>query len=74
MNVVHLRPTLFLEWLQYFWILPKLREGVLSMPVGKGTSSPVAAGDNIEKLTGRRSMTVGEYARAHAGLLTGVNV
>ncbi|GII52121.1 nucleotide-diphosphate-sugar epimerase [Planotetraspora thailandica] len=161
LNVIHLRPTLFLEWFQYFWILPKLREGVLWMPVGKGTSSPVAAedqgraiaalllhpeehigttiplsgpvemdhqqmaaelsealgrkivyqnppmeefvaylknvgvptygvqhiagamldyqngrmsgaDDNIEKLTGRRSMTVGEYARAHADLLNGV--
>ncbi|GAA4590373.1 NAD(P)H-binding protein [Planotetraspora phitsanulokensis] len=160
LNVVHLRPTLFLEWLQYPWMLPKLREGVLYMPVGEGTSSPVAAedqgraiaalllhpeehigttiplsgpvemgheqmaaeltealgrkivfenppmaeyaahleaagvppygvahitgamldyqngrmsgaDDNIEKLTDRRSMTVGEYARAHADLLNG---
>jgi NAD(P)H dehydrogenase (quinone) len=163
LKVIHLRPTLFLEWLQYFWILPKLREGILWMPVGKGTSSPVAAedqgraiatllrhpaehigttiplsgpvemnheqmaaelsealgrkivfrnaameefvaylenvgvppygvehiggamvdyqngrmsgaDDNIEKLTGRRPMTVGEYARAHADLLNGVSV
>ncbi|MFJ1596506.1 NAD(P)H-binding protein [Streptomyces sp. NPDC088261] len=162
LDVIHLRPTLFLEWLQYFWMLPRLRQGVLSMPVGDGTSSPVAAADqgraiaallrhpdehigttiplsgpaemnhtqmaaelsealgrrivfenppmdeyaahlekvgvppygvahitgamldyqngamsgadnNIEKITGRRSMTVGEYARTHADLLNGVN-
>ena len=29
------------------------------------------ADDNIEKLTGRRSMTVGEFARAHADVLNG---
>jgi hypothetical protein len=27
------------------------------------------ADDNVEKLTGRRSMTVGEFARAHADVL-----
>jgi len=27
------------------------------------------ADDNVERLTGRRSMTVGEFARAHAGVL-----
>jgi hypothetical protein len=31
------------------------------------------ADNNIEKLTGRRSMTVGEFARAHADLLNGTN-
>lgn len=31
------------------------------------------ADNNIEELTGRRSMTVGEYARAHADLLNGVS-
>ncbi|HSZ43316.1 MAG TPA: hypothetical protein VK817_25415 [Trebonia sp.] len=29
--------------------------------------------DNIEILAGRRSMTVGEYARAHADTLNGVS-
>jgi NAD(P)H dehydrogenase (quinone) len=29
------------------------------------------ADDNVEKLTGRRSMTVGEFARAHADILNG---
>jgi hypothetical protein len=27
------------------------------------------ADDNVERLTGRRSMTVGEFARAHADVL-----
>ena len=29
--------------------------------------------DNVEKLTGRRAMTVGEFARAHAGVLNGAD-
>src|ERR1700712_3688264 len=159
-NVVHLRPTYFLEWLLYPWQLPSLQQGVLRMPVGKGRHSPIAAADqgrviakllqnaeghigatipisgpvemdheqmaaelsealgrtivfqdlpveeyveslrdmgvppyvvqhlggamvdyqnghmsgaddNVEKLTGRRSMTVGEFAHAHADVLNG---
>lgn len=158
LDVVHLRPTYFLEWLLYPWQLPYLQQGVLRMPVGKGRHSPIAADDqgrviarllqnseghigttipisgpvemdheqmaaeltealgrpivfqdlpveeyveslramgvppyvvqhlggamvdyqhghmsgaddNVEKLTGRRSMTVGEFARAHADVL-----
>jgi NAD(P)H dehydrogenase (quinone) len=161
-NVVHLRPTYFLEWLLYPWQLPYLQQGVLRMPVGKGRHSPIAAGDqgrviarllqnsdghvgttipisgpvemdheqmaaelsealgrkivfqdlpveeyvkslqdmgvppyvvqhlggamvdyqhghmsgaddNVEKLTGRRSMTVGEFARTHADILNGTS-
>lgn len=160
LNVVHLRPTYFLEWLLYPWQLPYLQQGVLRMPAGKGRHSPIAADDqarviatllhdsdghigttipisgpvemdheqlaaelsealdrtivyqdlpveeyidslrdmgvppyvlqhlggamvdyqnghmsgaddNVEKLTGRRSMTVGEFARAHADTLNG---
>jgi NAD(P)H dehydrogenase (quinone) len=160
LNVVHLRPTYFLEWLLYPWQLPYVQQGVLRMPVGKGRHSPIAADDqgrviaallknpeghigttipvsgpvemdheqmaaelsealgrrivfqdlpvaeyveslqemgvppyivqhlggamvdyqhghmsgaddNVEKLTGRRSMTVGEFARAHADVLNG---
>ena len=44
-NVVHLRPTYFLEWLLYPWQLPYLQQGVLRMPVGKGRHSPIAAAD-----------------------------
>ena len=29
------------------------------------------ADNNVEKLTGRRSMTVGEFAHAHADILNG---
>lgn len=161
LDVIHLRPTYFLEWLLYPWQLPYLQRGILRMPVGKGRHSPIAADDqgraiaallldpedhigstiplsgpvemdheqmaaelsealgrkivfqdlpveeyvdslkemgvppyivqhlggamvdyqnghmsgaddNVEKLTGRRSMTVGEFARAHADLLGGV--
>jgi NAD(P)H dehydrogenase (quinone) len=160
LDVIDLRPTMFLEWFTYPWMLPYLRKGVLRMPAGEGRSAPVAAADqgraiaalllrpekhvgttiplsgpiemshekmaaelsaalgrtivyenppvdeyvaslremgvppylvqavggimrdyqagrlgglddNIELLTGRRSMTVGEYARAHADLLNG---
>lgn len=156
--VIHLRPTMFLEWLLAPWLLPYIQQGILRMPVGKGRHSPIAADDqaraiavllknpeghigttiplsgpvemdheqlaaelsealgrkivfqdvsldefcesteklgippfgmnffrnalvdyrngamsgadnNIEKLTGRRSMTVGEFARAHADQL-----
>jgi NAD(P)H dehydrogenase (quinone) len=161
-NVVHLRPTYFLEWLLYPWQLPYLQQGVLRMPVGNGRHSPIAAADqgrviakllqnadghigttipisgpvemdhqqlaaelsealgrtivfqdlpveeyveslrdmgvppyvvqhlggamvdyqnghmsgaddNVEKLTGRPSMTVGEFARAHADVLNGTS-
>lgn len=44
-NVVHLRPTYFLEWLLYPWQLPYVQQGVLRMPVGKGRHSPIAAED-----------------------------
>ncbi|MFF2993407.1 NmrA family NAD(P)-binding protein [Streptomyces sp. NPDC057950] len=162
LDVIHLRPTYFLEWLLYPWQLPYLQQGILRMPVGKGRHSPIAADDqgraiaalllapeshigttiplsgpvemdheqmaaelsaalgrkivfqdlpveeyvtsltamgvppyvvqhlggamvdyqngrmsgaddNVEKLTGRRSMTVGEFARAHADILNGVS-
>jgi uncharacterized protein YbjT (DUF2867 family) len=45
LDVVHLRPTYFLEWLLYPWQLPYLQKGFLRMPVGKGRHSPIAADD-----------------------------
>jgi len=45
LDVIHLRPTYFLEWLLYPWQLPFLQNGVLRMPVGKGRHSPIAADD-----------------------------
>lgn len=43
--VVHLRPTLFLEWLLYPFQLPYIQQGVLRIPAGKGRHSPIAADD-----------------------------
>lgn len=43
--VIHLRPTLFLDWLTYPWQLPYLQRGILRMPGGKGRHSPIAADD-----------------------------
>ena len=43
--VIHLRPTLFLEWLIYPWQLPYLQQGVLRMPGGTGRHSPISADD-----------------------------
>jgi uncharacterized protein YbjT (DUF2867 family) len=45
LDVIHLRPTYFLEWLLYPWQLPYLQQGILRMPVGKGRHSPIAADD-----------------------------
>jgi NAD(P)H dehydrogenase (quinone) len=161
LDVIHLRPTMFLEWFMYPWMLPHIQQGILRMSAGSGRSAPVATADqgraiaalllhpeghigttiplsgpvemdheqmaaelsdalgrkivyenppvedfvasateigippylvqhlrgtmldyqagrlsgtddNIEKLTGKRPVTVGEFARAHAGLLNGV--
>ncbi|MEV0074723.1 NmrA family NAD(P)-binding protein [Amycolatopsis sp. NPDC050768] len=44
-DVVHLCPTMFLEWFLYPWILPNLRKGKLWMPAGAGTSSIVGTED-----------------------------
>ncbi|MDV2119485.1 NmrA family NAD(P)-binding protein [Burkholderia pseudomallei] len=43
--VIHLRPTLFLEWLLYPFQLPYLQHGLLRLPAGKGRHSPVATDD-----------------------------
>jgi NAD(P)H dehydrogenase (quinone) len=45
LQIIHLRPTYFLEWLLYPWQLPFLRQGVLRLPAGKGRHSPIAADD-----------------------------
>lgn len=160
--VIHLRPTMFLEWLLYPWALPYVQKGIVRLPVGKARHSPVAGEDqgraiahlfkspegyvgtrinlsgpvemnheqmaaelsealgrkfvfedvsldeycetaakmgippyginhfrgaltdyrngrmgdadnNIEKITGRRAMTVGEFALAHADLINGTS-
>lgn len=43
--VIHLRPTLFLEWLLYPFQLPYLQHGLLRLPAGKGRHSPIATDD-----------------------------
>jgi uncharacterized protein YbjT (DUF2867 family) len=46
LNVIHLRPTYFLEWLFYPWQLPTfLDKGVLRLPVGKGRHAAIGAED-----------------------------
>jgi NAD(P)H dehydrogenase (quinone) len=48
--VIHLRPTLFLEWLLYPWQLPYLQQGILRLPAGKGRHSPIAADDQARAI------------------------
>ncbi len=43
--VIHLRPTLFFEWLLYPWQLGYLQHGILRIPGGKGRHSPIAVDD-----------------------------
>ncbi len=43
--VIHLRPTLFLEWLLYPWQLAYLKHGILRLPACKGRHSPIAVDD-----------------------------
>jgi NAD(P)H dehydrogenase (quinone) len=46
LNVIHLRPTYFLEWLFYPWQLPLfLDKGVLRLPVGRGRHAAIGAED-----------------------------
>ncbi|WP_292989628.1 NAD(P)H-binding protein [Mycobacterium sp.] len=62
LDVVHLRPTYFLEWLLYPWQLPYLRQGVLRIPAGRGRHSPIAAADQ-----GRVIAALLQEAHAHIG-------
>jgi NAD(P)H dehydrogenase (quinone) len=62
LDVIHLRPTYFLEWLLYPWQLPFLQQGILRMPVGRGRHSPIAAEDQ-----GRAIAALLEKPEAHIG-------
>lgn len=62
LDVIHLRPTYFLEWLLYPWQLPFLQQGILRMPVGKGRHSPIAADDQ-----GRAIAALLKNPEAHIG-------
>jgi NAD(P)H dehydrogenase (quinone) len=44
-DVIHLRPTMFLEWFLYPWMLPNLRKGKLWIAAGEGTCSIVGTED-----------------------------
>lgn len=44
-DVIHLRPTMFLEWLLYPWMLPNIRTGTLWIAAGQGTCSMVGTED-----------------------------
>ena len=64
LDVVHLRPTYFLEWLLYPWQLPYLKQGILRMPVGKGRHAPIAADDQ-----GRAIAALLKSAEGHVGTI-----
>lgn len=41
----HLRPTLFINWLNNFWIRSGEREGILRLPLGERPHAPIAMED-----------------------------
>jgi uncharacterized protein YbjT (DUF2867 family) len=61
--VTHLRPTFFMEWLQYPFQLPLIRDkNILSVPAGNGRHAPIAAADQ-----GRVISTILMDPKPHAG-------
>jgi NAD(P)H dehydrogenase (quinone) len=63
LQVTHLRPTYFLQWLLYPWQLPLfLEKGILRLPVGKARHAPIAAEDQ-----GRVIAALLESQDGHAG-------
>ena len=63
LQVTHLRPTYFLEWLLYPWQLPLFVEkGIMRLPVGKGRHAPIAADDQ-----GRVIASILQSPAGHAG-------
>ena len=43
LNVAHIRPTYFAEWLLY--VAPMIRQGLLHVPFGTGRHAPITADD-----------------------------
>jgi len=44
--VLHIRPTLFAEWLTFPWVRDRIvNEGIIALPFGEGTHAPIAAED-----------------------------
>lgn len=62
--MVHLRPTLFLEWLLYPWQLPYLKNGILRMPGGKGRHSPIAVDDQARAIAALLKKPEGHFGTA----------
>jgi NAD(P)H dehydrogenase (quinone) len=50
LNVAHIRPTLFAEWLLY--VAPMIRNGLLHVPFGTGRHAPITAEDQARVIVG----------------------
>jgi NAD(P)H dehydrogenase (quinone) len=50
LNVAHIRPTLFAEWLLY--VAPMIRTGLLHVPFGTGRHAPITAQDQARVIVG----------------------
>ena len=50
LNVAHIRPTLFAEWLLY--VAPMIRAGLLHVPFGTGKHAPITAEDQARVIVG----------------------
>lgn len=60
---VHLRPTLFAEWLTFPWVVDLLnREGVIAMPLGQGRHASIGAEDQARLIA-----TILSNPAPHAG-------
>ena len=50
LNVAHIRPTLFAEWLLY--VAPMIKTGLLHVPFGTGKHAPITAEDQARVIVG----------------------
>ena len=50
LNVAHIRPTLFAEWLLY--VAPMIKAGLLHVPFGTGKHAPITAADQARVIVG----------------------
>ena len=50
LNVAHIRPTLFAEWLLY--VAPMIKTGLLHVPFGTGKHAPITAEDQARVIAG----------------------
>ncbi|MEA2632763.1 MAG: hypothetical protein QOE66_2982, partial [Chloroflexota bacterium] len=50
LNVAHIRPTLFAEWLLY--VAPMIKAGLLHVPFGTGRHAPITAEDQARVIVG----------------------